>query len=76
MRDTLWIEQAPLTRDDIALLRRCSRGKTLTAIAALAVFLLLVGTSRRRGSASNSSMWTPARWGSGGCSSVSKTSPP
>lgn len=44
MSDTLRIEQAPLTADDIALLRRCSRGRTLTAIACLVMFLLLVAT--------------------------------
>ncbi|WZB76162.1 hypothetical protein WJ972_09950 [Achromobacter insuavis] len=41
MGDTLRIEEAPLTGDDIALLRRCSRGKTLALIACLFIFLLV-----------------------------------
>lgn len=44
MSETLRIEQAPLTSDDIALLRRCSRGKSLAAIFGLIMFLLLVCT--------------------------------
>ena len=42
MGETLRIEAAPLTGDDIALLRRCSRSKTLALIACLFIFLLLV----------------------------------
>ncbi|WYX36419.1 hypothetical protein WJ966_05565 [Achromobacter xylosoxidans] len=44
MGDTLRIEQAPLTDDDLALLRRCSRGKGLAAVFGLIVFLLLACT--------------------------------
>ncbi|WP_116521777.1 hypothetical protein [Achromobacter insuavis] len=42
MTDTPWIETAPLTDDDIALLRRCSRGKALSAVFGAFAFLLLV----------------------------------
>lgn len=42
MTDTPRIETAPLTDDDIALLRRCSRGKALSAVFGTLVFLLLV----------------------------------
>ncbi|CAB3834122.1 hypothetical protein [Achromobacter ruhlandii] len=44
MSDILRIEHVPLTAADMALLRRCSRGKTLAAIAGLVMFLLLVAT--------------------------------
>ena len=42
MTDTPRIETVPLTDDDIALLRRCSRGKALSAVFGAFVFLLLV----------------------------------
>ncbi len=42
MGETLRIEAAPLTGDDIALLRRCSRGKTLAVMACLLIVLLLI----------------------------------
>ncbi len=42
MGETLRIEAAPLTGDDIALLRRCSRGKTLALMACLLIVLLLI----------------------------------
>ncbi len=42
MGETLRIEAAPLTGDDIALLRRCSRGKTLALMDCLLIVLLLI----------------------------------
>lgn len=42
MNETLQVEEAPLTEDDILLLRRCTRGKMLAAVFGVVMFLLLV----------------------------------